>query len=40
MRGLPEGACDVSVMDKGGRLVLETTLPAATEGTELRLPAR
>ncbi|MCK6462085.1 MAG: carboxypeptidase-like regulatory domain-containing protein [Planctomycetes bacterium] len=40
VRGLPEGECAVSVMSERGRLVLETTLPAATEGTELRLPAR
>jgi len=38
--GLSEGECDVSVTDKGGRLVLEATLPAATEGTELQVPAR
>jgi hypothetical protein len=40
VRGLPEGACDVSVTDRNGRVVLETTVPAAAEGTELRLPPR
>ncbi|HEX5138273.1 MAG TPA: sigma-70 family RNA polymerase sigma factor [Planctomycetota bacterium] len=40
LRGLPEGACEVSVTDRNGQVVLETTLVAGTGGAELRLPAR
>jgi DNA-directed RNA polymerase specialized sigma24 family protein len=40
LRGLPDGECDVSVTDKNGQVILETTLAAGTGGAELRVPAR